>query len=255
MKVALYKFIFKISQYFLENKNTVVWYRNSLYFANILFLKSDIDLTVFFKSSHNSRDVAIFFKKFKFLKFFFPILGEVNCITHNVLKTLTWHNCYELKRDPILVNLMLEHNLKTIFDNNNSKKVFIGRMIIVSFANLKNGYFDKRKWDFYFSLVGHNAPKNIEEVLRFCTESQEISLDIFWHSLIFNPIPKIANSISGGLFELLIQKCQMLNSDDKDILLQNLYWEIAATSCQLHLESDVQKNHITNIQEIIKYLV
>jgi len=104
LPLGVQKAIYLLPFYILKRSiKDEVWYRHSVYFGDIEFAYSDLDLSVLLTESH-SEDIQ---KKIRRLKFFFPFIGEVSYFDRNYLFQIEpYANSVELKRDPALKEKM-----------------------------------------------------------------------------------------------------------------------------------------------------
>lgn len=242
----LYKKIFSLIKV-LTKEDIEVWYRNSLYFNNLSSYRSDIDLTVI-GSSH--QQILRTINRIQFLKKLIPIIGEVNSYKEDMLsKVLLFANYYELGRDPILLGKATEE----IEPSFAQKKVFLSRMTLSNEGNIKKGFFDQKKWKFYFSRIREETPSNFEDIFNYLNIR---SVEDLKSSLVYNPVEHLAQALHDNKLEELLERITNLSGPEKEILIENLRWEISGVSSQIYIirnnENIIQ--HFENINKILKAL-
>jgi hypothetical protein len=134
------------------------WARNSYVHKNIIPGISDIDFTCLCENSIKNKQIDSFIKLFSLIRRTMPILGEVNMYRINSLSlTRQLINPLELKRDPILANI-LEGTHPTKFE----KFVYLLRMLDSDIKHLANIPEKRwRKWNFHFNDVLLKTPIDI----------------------------------------------------------------------------------------------
>ncbi|MCR9202938.1 MAG: hypothetical protein NXH75_00030 [Halobacteriovoraceae bacterium] len=107
IQLGIYRFCFSLFRRFISGEKGTLWFRNSLYFDEIVFGVSDIDMTFFQESGQSTDQVKKIEKTLSRLKWIIPILGEINYYSPDSFSDfLPLANPYELKRDPrFLLNL------------------------------------------------------------------------------------------------------------------------------------------------------
>lgn len=104
LQLSIYRFSFFLFKFLLIGEKGRLWYRNSLYFEDIVFGVSDIDMTFLQDENESYIQVRRIEKKLRLIKCLFPHLGEINYYSKNLLKDfLPLANPIELKRDPIFL--------------------------------------------------------------------------------------------------------------------------------------------------------
>lgn len=146
----IYKALFYIQSFITRSvldSTAEIWYRNSLLQDYFTFGKSDIDVSVEFKSDEQLIEKA---DAFAGHLQYCPLIKEINFYSPFSLKHLpSVFNTFELKKDPILA-------FKATADNRlleAQKLVYLLRMY---FSNLNNREFGKRdvdKWTFHLKLT------------------------------------------------------------------------------------------------------
>lgn len=224
--------------------DVTIWYRNSLYFNNLSSFKSDIDLTIV---SNSKESILTAIERIKKIKKIFPIVGEVNAYHEKGLsKILSFSNYYELTRDPLLKRLV-SLDLK---ESEEQKIVFISRMVMANRHNLKNGFFDSNKWEFYFSHISHQRPSCMADIFNYLNID---SLEDFSERIIFNPIAFLSSSLHENKLEELLADVKQLSSSKREILIENLRWEISGVMSQIYNLKDTTQviKHFENIQKVL----
>lgn len=126
-----------------------VWPRNSFVTGALEPGYSDLDLTVIREEKNSS--VGLFRDRYRNLKIFFPMLGEVNFYSGKNLQIIAENqNSFELKRDPMLVR---HFQLTPIFTAIEAA-VFLLRQLEKDLHNLRL-HPEKRikKWQSHFSAI------------------------------------------------------------------------------------------------------
>ena len=134
------------------------WARNSYYFDNIVPGLSDIDFTILLNSERSRREIQLFLKLYSLFKRFIPILGEINIYEQKDLSSAaTWINWYELKRDPMLFNLV-----EALSPKNGDKFVYLLRLLESDAFNLISRPSQRhKKWQRHFQEVELCCPNEI----------------------------------------------------------------------------------------------
>ncbi len=91
----------------VKKLNGQLWYRNSLFFGDVVFGYSDIDLTFYSSVELSEKERKQLMGEYHFWKKIFPHLGELVVYDKKSLrKFLPFANGIELKRDPLLLETL-----------------------------------------------------------------------------------------------------------------------------------------------------
>jgi hypothetical protein len=264
-----YYIVIYLLKYLLPS-NIKLWYRNSLYFSNVCFGISDIDLTLYYQNGGGS-NIQIMINKLKGLKKYIPIIGEVNIYTSSdigfVEKII---NPFELDRDPLL-----KRNISSRLKTREAKIVFLFRMLKSDLQGLANyPKARQRKWRQHFldTEMKTYPIMNLKEIKEkifsyFCFElSDQGIMNEFFNSdhskeylcqkykesnrkrtyLVFFTVEWIGYSIANRTFYddlKLIQKCSL---EEKLIICENLKWELFGVYTQYLFSNDTEdfRHHV-----------
>ncbi|MCF8058919.1 MAG: hypothetical protein K9K67_06470 [Bacteriovoracaceae bacterium] len=114
----------------LGNEKGQIWFRNSLFFKDIVFGHSDIDLTYYFNEKFDRSSIQKIERTLGKFKVLFPHLGEIAYYDQQGLHDfLKFANPIELSRDPILLQKI---------DYNFQKKITNIEKVVFSLNWLKN---------------------------------------------------------------------------------------------------------------------
>lgn len=238
----IYLTIALLVQRILSTAQSRAWFRNSLYFKNISFLKSDIDFTVYSIQSGLEVNREII-KRYKFLKTLFPIIGELNYYNKSTIKLLKYHNKFELLRDPHLQDFVNDYYKR---DSKAQAKAFILKMLSSNLERVKKGIFQKKKWRDYFNFVNQKTPSNIDDILKFLEID---SISEVTQRLEYNPVKFLSEALLNSNFEKLLQDVNDLSEDRKKVFVELIYWEFPGVIGQIHT------SEVSNIKEHFKNLI
>lgn len=105
---AIYLLPYKILKFQFRSEPLRLWYRHSVYFGDIVFGLSDLDLTVCFDKEVSVKEVQRLERSIGFWRAFFPFIGEVEYYDPPFIKALKpFMNPFELRRDPVGESLFL----------------------------------------------------------------------------------------------------------------------------------------------------
>ena len=143
---------------FKHDTENQLWIRHSFTGSHWRPFSSDIDLTLWTSLPPHSPVLQNWLGIYKKLKFFFPVLGELNIYWNNG-EFANWMNPYELKKDPAL-----QAKIKPIVATKEHLMVFILKTLE---SNSEELFGDRRlfvlrsdKWHYFNSLVGQDCPIN-----------------------------------------------------------------------------------------------
>lgn len=242
IQTFLYRVTFNLLKY-CEEGDSKLSFRNSLFFNNLTSLRSDIDLTVIGEKDDHIRETI---KNINHLKIILPYIGEVNAYNKSFVdKFIPFANEFELKRDPALKSFYEQSSV----NSHSQKVVFIARMLL---ANRKK-HFKHKKWNFYFKHIQEKAPQSYTDVMSFLGLKDFKDLD---NHIAFNPIQHLTESLQNRTKENFLLQISDLSEEEKEILIENLKWEIFGVCSQLHVINN--KNgvcaHFNNIKDILESL-
>lgn len=129
-----------------------VWFRNGLSFGLISWAKSDIDVSICLEDRANTIGNSLILRKVERVKFWFPLVREINVIYKSDLCWLEpLYNPVELKRDP-----QLRQWLSTTAASPEQRLVFLLRMLEAVPVSRLTGRLEAhevRKWRNYCALA------------------------------------------------------------------------------------------------------
>ncbi len=176
LKIIPYKFAIACTRIFfslfLKKSLIGMWPRNSYTSHNIIFAKSDLDLTLFLSdlnSSKNIKRLVIIIKKIIW------VIGEFN-IYHksDYLMFSEIANSYELKRDPFLLNYISNKNNNCEY----SEFVFYLRQYRSDYQNLiKNPQSRFKKWEQFISAEELNSHSLLSKILGLLNKQKSEVLE------------------------------------------------------------------------------
>lgn len=172
----VYNFSYKVITLFFKGEKGQLWYRNSLYFDDLVFGLSDIDLTFLQEQRGDKGQVRRMEKKRRLIKLLIPHSGEINYYHSKYFSDfLPMANIYELRRDPVLLAHFKEKGVLNLIDTVEeecSKQVFVLNWI-ASDAHRMREYMPlrKKKMARFLSLLGEspslvNSLFSIEDLLN-----------------------------------------------------------------------------------------
>lgn len=138
----------------LGNEKGQIWYRNSLFFKDIVFGHSDIDLTFYFNENFNRSSIQKIERTLRKFKVFFPHLGEIAYYDQQGLHDfLPFANSIELSRDPILLR-KIDYKVQKK-GTNIEKVVFSLNWLRNDLHKMKGSFLSRnKKINRFFSLLG-----------------------------------------------------------------------------------------------------
>jgi hypothetical protein len=278
LAVIPYQIVFFILTIYLSGKYSL-WIRNSLKSKNICFGISDIDLSLYVPEKSLS-EIKNIVQKYRFIKKVFPIIGELNIYKEtNVKLQSSLSNAYEMSRDPQMSgHKEFSSNRKT----NSSKTVFLMKMLCSDLYGLQNyPYARRRKWlsharhcNFEINQDVFNFEellKNILSNLDLNEQQREIAERVLLSKKNGEDLNSVfleiedkktlialftiewvgASSANDKFYEELMW-LEFLNENEKDILRENLKWEIFGIYGQYNqiTELDILKKHLENLKDI-----
>lgn len=254
ISLILYQNLAKFACRFLKSDHVDVWIRNSLYFQNITFLKSDIDFSILVKNNSPS-NCERSLQRYMKLKMLCPILGEVNIYREDFLEFMSLHNRYELARDPFLLNYAIQNNifkkLSSEQDRQNQSSeqiVFITRMAMANIKDLKNGIYNKKKWHFYFSHAGLPYISSIPDLMTYLEISSFENIPLH-----LDPIAGLKTALLNNAMENLLNDINELSLLKKNVLTENLMWEYFGVLGQYYQTENKKQilDHFNNIHQLL----
>jgi hypothetical protein len=261
-----------------------VWFRNSLYFKNIIFLISDIDLTFYFKIRPSKLQLKKIKKRYEILKKFLPILGEINIYyKEDVVRFFDLANKYEIDRDPKLIERL---DLKIKGRGDAEKIAFITRMFESDVKNIRDFFkLRRKKWNFHFgqidlsttiklentqsmyknlkklySALGENYFEFINDILSKYEDNErydQIYKDRAWvkYLMVLYPNRWIGRSFENGNIEKDLLLFKDFNEIEKIVFLEQIKWEVWGLMSQYMIMDKDQlmtlPEHMHNILEVL----
>ncbi len=259
--------------YFLKfQKNLLVWPRNSLFHNYFGFLKSDLDITFLFLDQKNFIEHAILSKSF--LKYF-PLIKEANYYSFRDLNRVSCLiNSFELKRDPILLELVSDFN--KIEKSKAEPIIYLLRTFLSNHLGfLQPTKRDLIKWRYHLTLSC--LPLNDKTKPILCLKE---ALQIYFNSNHYfdalmdyfdkknqnipdhlnfdqNPSPKELFVIFPHMFTYKeIAYTWDFSENEIECIMAQISWEIWAmyTQIDMHLTKNQSQQHFSNISRFLKHL-
>lgn len=245
-----------------------VWIRNSYYLNSLVVGISDLDISVQYMNRPSEVEINKLKTKLRYLKYFFPFLGETNIYVKSDEELLRSFNFYEMKRDPYLSTLTEDDKGRCKYQ----KLIFILRMLESDRENLCNfPQYRQKKWKSHFKsidgpfyqkigpvevldYIASSMPGDSEryrEVLNSFLKSGEYHFsDSREMALLFPHRWSVWVNINGGIEEG-IKKLNL--SDDERIIFQEMIrWEIMGLYTQRFLltEKDNINFYLNYLREV-----
>lgn len=156
MLYSLIEFPYKVALFILKKTMPshveALWPRHSYVTRDLVFLVSDLDLTL--TVENHSRESSINIQKFFwFWKRLIPFLGEVNVISLNLLDKISpLAPILELRRDPQLLKLVAKKNVEVSAEE---KLIFLKKMYASDKHNLEKRFARRiGKWSKHLASMG-----------------------------------------------------------------------------------------------------
>lgn len=243
----LYYPFYLLPKYYLESSVSEISARHSFYFKRIAFGLSDIDLTLYNEEVATREERESLVTKVSFMQKINPILGEINYFEMEGIKSLEkFINPYEAMRDPILsAKINNERGAKT------ELIVFIMRLIKSDFKNLAKRIY--RRFDKLEYCTEFLSPKkklayvDIQTIGDFTNYLKKNIVDEEFHFVINYLKAKLQFDSLDDYEELELiweldwdnlKNLENANSLTKEILLENIKWEIWGLYTQLPFLED-----------------
>lgn len=237
-----------------------IWYRNSLKFNYVKFLKSDIDITILILENSSTDLANNIYTYHLSIRSILKIFGELAIYYKRDLSTISnYINKFELKRDPELLRLIYtQTDFKTTREE---ALIFIFQFYLANFNKLKKIKSRNEKLNFYLNLI--QAPIiNFEELPSYILSFYDI-IDSNSTSRIYNIINNSDYStadfnhpIEALLFTKLIYSnsiCLPATNRTKELILYSVYWEIWGCYAHKHMIPKMQTiNHFKKIIQQIR---
>lgn len=258
----LYYPFFLISKLSILGLKVNLHTRHSYYFKKILFLVSDIDLTIYTNEQENPEQLVSAHNRYRILKKVFPILGEVNFWNLKMLKQLVpILNIYELKRDPLLLNLLNE----TKSNNDDEKILYIIKLLRGDLKNLRNSPRRRLgKYQYCFEVLNPLTQLKSDDLNSVEHLVDYISVEIF-ESKYEGLLRKIQNLVKNNESEdLELNAIWNVDYDyfektydqlkHKELVIKTLHWEIVGCVTQAPIKkADFNLiRHLTRTTDLIK---
>jgi len=250
-----------------------IWPRNSYILNRLVFLKSDIDLTLFFAKKLDVNDLLKIQSAFFILNKSMPLFSEFNVYDQST--NFKYLNSCEKQRD-ILLQIPARPN--TIAQ----KVVFILRMIWGDKANLTSCPNKRvKKWQGHFTdlNLGEIKSINIENILLSFKEQLPENFSNFYLKLVklkitdinsinrfylenvsqlknfilSSPAKWIGASIANNHLAQDLEDIKSFTSFEKEIIKEHIYWEFWGLETQRHLNFDDLnvRPHKENLQRVL----
>ncbi|HCM38482.1 MAG: hypothetical protein A2070_06170 [Bdellovibrionales bacterium GWC1_52_8] len=251
--------------------NLKLWLRNSraLDYAG---WKSDFDLTLWCQNIA-PETISILAHWHSRLRQFFPILGEAAFITDRNIDLIIKHqNPLELRRDPVLLRSLRKRNLERCTPSTAQKFVYFARMLDADFANISTGNLDNRrkKWSFHFSELQISLPfsaLNMKSLLEAAKPFLPLHQDEATAALEARRLG--AEELSLGSFLLFTQRWNRhahasgfiknikalpaLTSEQKEIVYEQVRWELTNLSMQPAQNLEALKGHVRTLANLLEF--
>jgi len=261
---------------YLRQINPKIWPRNSYALNRLVFLKSDIDLTLYFEKKLDHNDLLKIRSAFFILNKSIPLFSEFNIYDQS--SNFKFLNSCEKQRD-ILLKVQERPNSVA------QRIVFILRMIWGDKTNLTSCPAKRvKKWQGHFDdlNLGEIKPVNIENILQpfkeqlpekffnFYLKLLQLkitdinSINRFYQEntnqlknfILSSPAQWIGASIANNQLIQELEQIKTFTSLEKEIIKEHIYWEFWGLETQRHLnfdDSSVQP-HKENLQRVLEVI-
>ncbi len=183
------KFVYLLPYRLLKNESkkdgVEVWYRHSVYFGDIVFGLSDLDLTIFYPGEMSHFLVVKMEKRIAFWRRLFPFIGEVSLYDGPFFqKVQPFFHPIELKRDPLLKK-KFSHAPEI---RKGDREVFILNWLASDAQKMRN-HFSRRekKIKRFLSLLNIKYPEreiqSLSELIGFLCE-KSFAYDTNWRNFL-----------------------------------------------------------------------
>jgi hypothetical protein len=263
-----YPFYFLLKT-FLGPYSDKVFARHSFYFKKIKFGISDIDFTLYSKSSILIKTKGLN-KLLPFVKKMIPILGEINYVDDKGIESLkAYINPVELRRDPELKLLIDEDKTPSIIQ----KEVFLLRIFSSDVKNMKKGLHKRiKKISYCISLlepleeVGPSDLKSVGHFIEYLKAKALKSNDSIVYDYLLDLFQE-ENSVQNSERLALVKDClnktweKILEQDewkevDKNLVIEFLKWELWGIYTQIPTYRDYKAllTHVVIVSELLSKL-
>lgn len=243
---CLYYPFYIILKVLLRPFSQKIFARHSFYFKKIKFGTSDIDLTLYSKESSHVKNVSLV-KYLPVIKFFVPILGEINYVDQTGLDKLKKIiNPLELARDPELSRLVGPLPKPSLAQ----KEVFLLRVFSSDVKNMKKDLKGRiKKISYCMSLMNPKEEMNPSHLESFESFINYLRLNILEceNSVVYDYLQylmdeSIATKNSNRfvfLEDCLSQKWEKLQNSEgveegqEELIIEFLKWELWGLYTQL----------------------
>jgi len=281
LAILPYHFCFYLAKFALKGPEVKIWARNSYALKRLSPGQSDIDLTFIFLKNTSAEKIKSTLNKLKKLRFFFPILGEVNSYKENeILSFLPFLNFFEVERDQKLKHFFKKKSSKSTFEE---AIVYMLRMLKADQKNLLNAPQKReKKWRYHCeqvnipyatypleSIITHLLSRStlilshkILIVFFKIDETHEKEVDTFYSHLdikekctfiLLFPLRWIVVTLRNHEFENDMSLVKDFTTSERQLLFCNISWEIWGIYSQYHdlaLTHDLVA-HLENIEKIL----
>lgn len=253
-----YKASYIIVRFLANQHNLLCWSRNSYQHKRVVPGLSDIDFTILYSLQHSSMHLNNFLSLYAQLKKIMPILGEINSYQMETLYlTEKWANPYELNRDPLLKKYITPRPNEPF-----ARFCYLLRMLESDAKNLKHSPQNRtKKWSYHLSeaqlatlnklqlnlLISSitslkTVPYSQDEINDFLIRFIKDGPQATYSYLRFNRaiklfivlLPHRWLVIANGMNDVEIcLKANQFNSDEVNLILHQIYWELAGLQAQV----------------------
>lgn len=291
LQVFIYRSTFGVFKLALSSEKGKLWYRNSLYFKDIVFGVSDIDMTFLQEKGNSSDQVKRIEKKLKFWKIFLPHLGEINYYSPDTFDDfLPLANSIELERDPVLLALLsAKEEYRSLLPQRevSDEQVFILNWLASDFHRMRENYsWRQRKIERFFTLLGDTEgrkSKNLSTLLQYLSknffksdqekvenflvhfsyfEFEDIgSINLFYEEhpelidslLCLYPQKWLGASLHHQRFEEEVESIRDMKDELQEILIKQIRWECWGLLSQWMRSGDDVNFHV-HVENLIRML-
>ena len=217
----------------LEKNYPALWARNSFQSQQLVFLLSDLDLTLITHQPLNQVQQKKLRTLLKRTKRKFPLLGELNIYDQKYFpRMLAFANPIELKRDPELIQFF---HLEPKNVSSLQASAFLSQMFLFDRHQLRiEPNIRLKKWKHHFNLVG--KPLNLDDLNHSTFLNHFISC---FETRYFDPKKTLA------FFESLLNE-DLENLDSRELLLFYPQWWVSLNITDNDVMEDLESFVLTN---------
>lgn len=246
-----------------------VWSRNSFKLGSFVFAISDLDLTVYGQGVSG----VDWFKSILRLKRFYKFIGEINLYDQSHLDlVISKMNTYELKRDPVLKNLVKEDD--SIVNDEIEKIVFLLRLLHSDKRLEFEPELRLKKWQEHWLTLGfgelHSFSRKdlVDKIVELLREDEFLTQGLYsWDNVHRDKIDIYHYDFLPGFSILFphfhpwleneseVEAIQKWSIFQHQILKRQIDWEFWGIYTQrFHLSRDIYENHLERLLKVYKII-